>query len=50
MRRSPQAQQLVFRLPPYDTPHNNPEFHIYRTYAGGVLEQTKTALPIYIYI
>ena len=45
----------VFRLPPYDTPRasdrNNPEFHVDRTHAaGGVCEQTKTALQIYIYI
>ena len=45
------------RLPstPYDTPcasdHNNPEFHVDRTHpAGRVIEQTKTALRIYIYI
>ena len=39
MRRSPRAQRLVFRLPPYDTlhmsPRNNPEFHVDRTHAAG---------------
>ena len=53
VRRSPRARRLAFRLPPYDTPHvaprNNPEFHVDRTHAaGGVCEQTKTALRKYI--
>ena len=52
VRRSPWVQRLAFRLPPYDTPHvaprNNPKFHVDRTHAaGGVCEQTKTALRKY---
>ena len=55
MRRSPRARRLAFRLPPYDTPRmvprNNSEFHVDCTHtAGGVCEQTKTALRKYIYI
>ena len=54
MRRSPQVRQLIFRLPPYDTPcaldHNNPQFHVNRTNAaGGVFEQRQMALQKYIY-
>ena len=50
VRRPPRARWLAFRLPPYDipraAPRNNPEFHVDRTHAaGGVCEQTKTALP-----
>ena len=42
-----------FPSTPYDTPrvslHNNPKFHVDRTHAaGGVCEQTKTALQKYI--
>ena len=53
MRRSPRARRLAFRLPPYDTPRvaprNYPHFHVDRTHAaGGVFEQTKTALRKYI--
>ena len=55
MRRSPRMWRLAFRLPPYDMPHaaprNNSKFRVDRTHAaGGVFEQTKTALQIYIYI
>ena len=54
MRRSPRVRQLVFRLPPYDTPraldHNNPQFNVNRTNAaGGVFEQRQMALRKHIY-
>ena len=54
MRRSPRARRLAFRLTPYDTPRvaprNNSEFHVDRNHAaGGVCEQTRTALRKYIY-
>ena len=53
VRRSSWVRRLAFRLPPYDTPHvaphNNPEFHVdHRHTAGGVCEQTTTALQKYI--
>ena len=54
MRRSRRARRLAFRLPPYDiprvAPRNTPKFHVDRAYAaGGVCEQTKTALRKYRY-
>ena len=54
VRRSSQAQQIVFRLLPYDTPCaarcNKAEFCVHcRHAAEGVCEQRITALRKYIY-
>ena len=53
VRRSSWAQRIVFRLPPYDTPHvdrhNKDEFRAHRRHAvGGVRKQRMTALRNYI--
>ena len=53
MRRSLRAKRIAFRLPPYNLPHvvpcNSPVFRVDRTQAaGGVCEQTFSALPEYI--
>ena len=46
-----QAQQIVFHLPPYDTPHaaphNKAKFYVHHRHAaGGVCKQRITALQI----
>ena len=53
MRRSARAQQILFRIPPYDTPRaarcNKDKFRVHRRHAAaGVCEQRITALRNYI--
>ena len=53
VRRSSWVQRIVFRLPPYDTPHvedcNKDELRIHRRHAaGGARKQRMMALRNYI--